>query len=461
MRDRIMNVRVPPRAGWRARVARDEVRRNAVLSLALAGGAAALSFGMLLVLARAMGKTEFGLFAFWFSLASFVTVVAGRGGEMFILRSWSEYVHAGRPDLARGALLFGLARAGVGALAAVAICVPVALTASLSTGLVAGLAGFVLAQTVSLYTSQAARAVVGIAAGVVHREMTWRLLVIGVAGGTLLTGDRFTIERFLFVAVSGIALAAVLQAGAVWRRLPRAVRHSPPTPPDPDWPRRCRRIWAGGILEASSQHLDTVIVGLVLSPEAAGVYFMAMRLAGAFLMIGDALVLYTSRMIPDLYFQGRRGDVASLLARTSGLAAVLVLLGFSVVALGGDRVLAAFGTAFADHHDILLILCLGTAATTLAGPAPSLLILTGNEGLYATAVAAGLAVRVVLFAMLAWAGALWGAAVATALALIGLAIVLNVLSRRRTGIDPSILGLFRATDKLNGSPTFDRSANGE
>lgn len=435
----------PPlaRSAWLRLVTGDEVRRNALLSLTLTGGAAVLSFGMLLVLAWAMGKEEFGRFALWFSLGSFASVLAGRGGEMFILRSWSEYIHGNRPDLARAALLFGLTRSGVGALAISAAFVPLGIGADLPSGLLAGLVGFVVAQTLSLYSSQAARVVVGIAAGVVHREMTWRFLVILAAGGTFLAGGAFTTERFLAIAVTGISLAALLQATAVLRRLPRDFWQGRPVPPSQEWPQRCRRIWAGGILEASSQHLDTVIVGLVLSPGAAGVYFLAMRLASVFLMIGDALVLYTSKMIPELYYQGKQREIARLLGRTSALAGTLVLAGLAVVVPGGDRILFMFGATFAEHHDILLILCLGTAATTLAGPAPSLLILTGNEGTYAVAVAAGLALRFLVFAVLAWAAALWGAAIATALGLLGLAILLNVISRRRIGIDPSVVGMFR------------------
>jgi Na+-driven multidrug efflux pump len=69
--------------------------------------------------------------------------------------------------------------------------------------------------------------------------------------------------------------------------------------------------------------------------------------------------------------------------------------------------------------------------------------LTGHEGGYVPVVAANVLLRLLGFLIfIPWLGVL-GAALSATLSLAIATIALNVLCRRRTGVDPSILVLFR------------------
>jgi len=69
--------------------------------------------------------------------------------------------------------------------------------------------------------------------------------------------------------------------------------------------------------------------------------------------------------------------------------------------------------------------------------------LTGHERIYVPVVAANVALRLAGFLILIpWFGLL-GAAVSATVSLALATIALNVLCRRRTGVDPSILVLLR------------------
>src|SRR5438045_9778159 len=63
---------------------------------------------MLTIAARSMEPLEFGIFAIWFNVICFLSVIALCGQETLIVRSWSEYIQQRRHDLARGALTFGI-----------------------------------------------------------------------------------------------------------------------------------------------------------------------------------------------------------------------------------------------------------------------------------------------------------------------------------------------------------------
>ena len=87
------------------------------------------------------------------------------------------------------------------------------------------------------------------------------------------------------------------------------------------------------------------------------------------------------------------------------------------------------------------VACCGASIGALAGPASYLLLLTGNEGAFPRILACGLLARLVLIALLGpWLG-LMGAAIAWSVSTIGVASVLVIACRRRTGLDPSLLGV--------------------
>ena len=105
------------------------------------------------------------------------------------------------------------------------------------------------------------------------------------------------------------------------------------------------------------------------------------------------------------------------------------------------------GPHFAAQQWVLIVLAIGTAFQAAGGPAAAILQLTGHEGQYVPVVAANVALRLLGFVILIpWLGVL-GAAISATVSLALATIVLNVLCRRRTGVDPSILVLARSKPK--------------
>ena len=108
------------------------------------------------------------------------------------------------------------------------------------------------------------------------------------------------------------------------------------------------------------------------------------------------------------------------------------------------------GPAFAHQHWALIILVAGTALAAAGGPSPAVLLIAGYEGRYPWILVSNIVLRLLGFAMLIPMFGLMGAAVAATLSLLATALTLNVLCWRWTGIDPSVLGIFRKAKPVSG-----------
>lgn len=206
-------------------------------------------------------------------------------------------------------------------------------------------------------------------------------------------------------------------------------------------------MWMAALLEASSQYLDVVVVAAVLSSLDVANYFVCVKLAALFLMLNDAFALYSSRRISFLYHRGELRSLQSLLKQLSLLIFALIASSLLFVVIAGDLLLGIFGPAYAAHHSILIMLCIGTATVALGGPATYLLLLTGHERAYIRTLASFTVFR---YALIGCAGLVFGLAgvvAASAVAMILLTITLIFLCRKLVNVDPSILA-FLNKDKV-------------
>jgi O-antigen/teichoic acid export membrane protein len=138
-----------------------------------------------------------------------------------------------------------------------------------------------------------------------------------------------------------------------------------------------------------------------------------------------------------------------------------VASGLLLIWIGGPQLLNLFGPHFAEQHWVLIVLAIGTAFQAAGGPSAAILQLTGHERVYVPVVAANVALRLVGFLVLIpWLGVL-GAAISATVSLALATIALNILCRRRTGVDPSILVLLRFSASKRGAYAVRGADSGE
>ncbi|ODN71387.1 lipopolysaccharide biosynthesis protein [Methylobrevis pamukkalensis] len=416
---------------------------------------AASSFLLFSLAARAMGEVEFGRFAIWFSLVSLASVVAVFGQELLIVRAWNEYLAQKAEGLAKGALVFGFA-------VTIGLSIPVGLAifgyemwAEGDVAMAVGLGVFLLLHTLLLYTTHASRAIVNIFVGDAHREITWRLVVVVVLIAAMVMSVAVTASDFFLVAAGGIALSVTIQLLAIRRHVPQAVRAARIAYDTANWVPRSWKMWLSAIMESINQYAEVIIIGLLIDPVAAGAYFVAARLANSFAMAADGINTFGTRHIPRLYFGRETAELGRVMRSMALFTALIVVTGLVAVLIGGKLMLWIFGAEYMDQYPILLILSIGTAAVAAAGPAPSILLLTGHEGRYLGVIAGSVAMRCAGFFLLIPLLGVTGAAISTAVSFVAMTMVLNFECRRLTGLDPSVRQLFKAEASAQTVPPAD------
>jgi O-antigen/teichoic acid export membrane protein len=421
-----------------------DVTSSVIGTIGLKVASGAVAFAMFSLAARNMSSNDFGHLAMWLSVAQIGCVIGLFGQEMLVVRSLSEYSVANRPGHSKGILLFsnGLAL-GLSILASLAVTAFAWLARHDSPTLIVAVALFMIANAAIMLGSQIARSLVGILMGEGSRDLFWRLLVVIVLLLLLGTHRGISPEEFLYLSAAAMVLGLVVQAVGIWRALSGEICRARPEFETKRWIAVSVRFWLSSILEASSQYFDVVVVYWLLDPAAAGIYFAASRLANVFAMLLSALNSFATRRLPALYFAGAHVEIEHSLMLMAEVSAICAAIGLMIFSFGATELLGLFGTSFVAYKWTLIVLALGTAVQAAGGPAPSILQLTGNEGIYVPVVGGNVALRLLGFLVLIPHFGVLGAAIACTVSLVITTVALNLLCRQRTGLDPSIFILLR------------------
>jgi len=429
------------------RLATDGVAKGAVTSLAIKVSGSALAIVMFTLAARFMGPERFGHFAVLFNLMSFLAVVSVLGQDTLIVRSWTEYVATGEHGLARGAYRFGWVTAIISSLCVIVFLV---IAAFFNLVVVDGVtllacAFFLLCQTMLHFSSHSSRTIAGFLISETTRELVWRILVIlamliGFASG-------YEIMAWMLFFSSGIGMLAgvAIQSRRVAQVFPDEVRMALPQSQRGQWFRRVAGMWPSAILEAASQYIDVILIGLLVTPTSAGGYFVAARIANVFSMISSGTMSYVSPRIGTLFFSGRHAELQQLFNKLMIIIGTMIVLLCSLIVFFGHQILQIFGASYASEYMTLLVLAIGAGIANLTGPTGAVLLTTGHELTYSRFSFYGLATRLVLFFIFVPVYGSLGAAIAWTLATVPVAVALVLMSRRELGLDPSVFGLLRAS----------------
>lgn len=435
-----------------ARILADKNSLGAIASLAMVGCGAVLAFIMLSVAARVLGPQEFGRFATWFNVCSFLAVIAALGQETFIGRSWNEYAGNGRLDLAKGAARFGARNIVLGVALAVMGSAALGVVLRIEPAIIVFGAAFVACFALQNFLYQFTRSVAGhLVSDALYEGVMRAIVIVGLAAAYGAWGSA-TAHVTLGLMAIGFLLTALLMVLVIARKVPAETWQTAPTSDAVAWRRRSARMWLAAILEATSQYLDVVVISVLLGPLLAGSYFVATRIAAVFAKVTHAVNTRAAAQVSYLYYRNELAELDRLIRGMSIVSVGVIAVGLPALLLLGKLLLPVFGEVYVREFPTLTVLAIGTALTALAGPAPLVLLHTGQEGFYSKAVLAGLLARIALFALLAPTLGTLGVAVGWSVTAIATAIYLNIACRRRVGVDPSVLVLLRPVPVTTSRP---------
>ena len=437
--------------GSAASEADTKARRSVMLGtlgiIALNVGTVALNFALSLVLARTLGSSGFGAYAFAFGWAVFLSVPASLGISPLVVRCVSSYAEREEWGLLRGVIR----RTNQVVLGASAVVVMVAAVVGLvlrdSRPELVGpfLVSLPLVPLIAL-TGLRRSAMSGLHHVVLGRlpdtvVLTAVFLVLAGAAGVIL-GDGFTAEWAVALNVVAGIVAFGLGAFLLRRTLPAQVRRAAPQYEDREWARGGVSLFAVGLLFVLNGQIGTILLGTLDSANAVGIYNVATRAASftSFLYLAATYPLFPN--VARLWTAGDVVAIQRLLTRTGrivSLFSVCVALGF---VLFGDTLLGIFGGDFTEGVTALRILVAAEVVKAVTGFGGLALMMTSHEGSMARGTALGVALNVVLAAVLIPLWGVNGAAAASAFGAVAGSVYVAWLTWRRLGIYAPAIGAF-------------------
>lgn len=419
----------------------------------LAIGSRVLALLTTVVLARIMGAQGFGIYTAALAIVSLAAVFTGLGFPTLVVRMLPAY-----RVREEWALLRGLVQRssqvvlGVSALGAVTLFALAAFTHLLAGGLWTAFLALAILPLAVLTTVRAA-SVRGL-----HRVVLGQIPEALVLSGTFLAAvlvwwltaaPHATLAPSMALTLRLLATALALLSASVFlhRSVPRSARAAPPAYDERGWMRSSRPLLLINGLGVISTRSDVIMLALLKSSAAAGVYQAATRgaeLAALSLVIVN---LATQPMMARLFAEGEMRRLQRLVTLAARLALAGALPVALALSLGGRGMLAAvFGKEFGQAAVALSILAAAQIVSAAMGSVGQILTMTGHEREAALGSGIAAASNVLLNLLLIPPLGVTGAAIATGLSIVAWNVVLALHVFRTVAIRPSAFA--RSVDRL-------------
>lgn len=400
----------------------------------------ALLFCVQVFLARLLGADQFGVYTIALAVMGVLQLLARQGFEIAASRFVGEYA-----GLAQWQLLLGFVNASrIFVLCGAAFCSAALLIVA---GLISDTLGDGVLESLWLVTVilpiftvlQLEAAIVrGMGRASIADIPTWILhpivLVAGIAAAVVLGGAPARATTALAVFMVGAVVALVAQHAMMKRVLPPVVKEAKPVYRWSEWMKAApaMMLFAGSAVLLSQA--NTVMLGAMSSAAEAGIYNIAVRIAGILQLITFCYIAAIGPVAARLHANGDHLELERITSLGARAVFAVALAASAVLVIAGEPILSIFGDEFSGGYYALLVLVAGQlfwAATIQAGV---LLNMTGHHNLSGKILIAAAAVNFGLCAILVPEYGSLGASIATTVAIVLWNGAMAWAAARRVGI---------------------------
>jgi O-antigen/teichoic acid export membrane protein len=398
-----------------------------------------------LVLARLLGLTVFGVYTYVITWVSVLAIPAVFGLDKMLIRNLAVYEARSDWGLMHGqlrwSLRFSLVLGLVLALATGAIAWM--LIPHSDTTLLAFWIGVILIPIMALTRVRqgALQGLRHVIQGQFPETIVRPVLVItfisslallgGIAPGATLAVGAYIAAATVALIVGGILLT---------RSIPRAVKAAPPEYRQREWIASALPFIAISGMNIISTRLSILLLGVLLTPEAVGIYAVANRITDLIAFVLTAANTALSPAFARLYAMQDMQQLQRIVTRSVRVVMLLTLPIVAIIIVLGPWLLLLFGDAFTRGYTVLLILCIGQIVNVMAGSVGFLLTMTNHANDAAVAVAISLLLSTCFSLLLIPQWGLEGAAIAATLSLIVWNGILVLRVYQRIGVHSTALG---------------------
>lgn len=423
---------------------RPSLANSAFSSLAMRAIDIPSRYGFHLLIAGKLGIREAGSFFIVFGVLTLIAGLGRLGVDKAMTREVAAALANGNKSQARHIILHGLR---------LILCF--SLLAAMVTGLAAQpLAIFVFSDPALAYPFLLVAGVLvplcisagtaGVLAGL-HRiglsqmlySWLWPTLFCLVA----LWFD-LTLESSLLLLLAATSITALIGLILVWNSLQQADISQPKAGLSASEPVRLIKLgWAlftQEIVQLTMAAAPALILGILSTAEAVGIYAIAWRLALILNLLVVALAAMAAPRFADCHARSDWEELRLVAAQTLGIVLALGTIPFAILMFAGPNLLSLFGDGFSAGTMTLQLLLAGQLVIMLTAATPELLGMCGKEQALRRFSQWILFLYLPLLALLSLLLAEIGAALATLAVSLVTAIGTSILCYRLLGFVPLI-----------------------
>lgn len=180
--------------------------------------------------------------------------------------------------------------------------------------------------------------------------------------------------------------------------------------------------------------ISVLILGSFGSNSDVGIYSTALKVSLVLSLILTAINTIAGTTISELHALGDKDKLEKIFSKTSALGFILALPLFLVMFLFPEIILSLFGSEFTAGSSTLMVLAVGQLINITVGPTLFILAMTGHEKVLAKAIGASLVINIIVGLIFIPTLKVFGAGLATALAMTISNIIMLILVRYYLGV---------------------------
>lgn len=420
-------------------------KQSALIAFSIRLVSAVIAYGSQIILARAIGVFDYGVYVAAWSLVLILGHVSGLGFALSLTRLVPEAQTQGDLTKLRGLLL---ASRLIGVLTATVAATLTILALILTSYHVSDprlLPVMVILICLPLFTlteiqDGMARCFHAPILALAPPYILRPLLILLVLGAALTLGMAANAVTAAMAAVIATWATALVQAIALGQRIKREIAPGPSSYTLSPWFSASLPLFLSEGARIALQNSDVLVLSLVSSSAEVGIYFAVTKtmVLGAF--VAFAVNAAVAHRYAEYHVAGERQRLMVFVRQSTHwmfwptLVAILLMLAL------GRPFLALFGSEFLAAYPLMFVLALGLIVRAAIGPAERLLSALGDQRSCAEIYGATLVVGLILQIILAIMLGVIGLAIAASLALMIETVLLVVALHCRHGIK---IGLWR------------------
>ena len=422
--------------------------QRAAIALGLQLSGIAVTYALQVFLARWMGATQYGVYDYVISIATFLGFLACLGLPNSILRFIPEYSVKEDWGKLRGIVWGSWRYVFISSMLIAVIAIAISIGWSkYRPQVTVTLLSFVLGMgTIPLWAlvrhqREMARGIKQMILAYFPSMVMFPLLVI--IGG-LYYRDNLSSNRAIAIALLSLSLVSIFQLWLFKRQMPEQCATTKAIYVPREWFAVAFPLLFNDGAMVILSHTDIIMTGAILDPFSVGIYSAAFKTASGVSFLLAAVNAIAAPMFATFHAQKDHEGLQQLTATVArwlfypSLVFALMLIVFA------QKVLGLFGSEFVAARWSMSILILGQLVNVGAGSVGYLMQMTGHHGKCAYVLGCSAVLNLILNSILIPTLGIMGAAIATAVTMAVWNIWLHQLVVKHIGVQPSIISTFQS-----------------